>query len=331
MQTDLLDIRHGDCLGQMKTLSDGSVDAIICDPPYGTMKGIEKTGHYGDSSSPKHDWDTTIPHDQLLAQCNRVLRPNGALVLFCQDPFTGKLMTAAHPNLPFSYRLTWLKDTFANPLSAKVAPVNYTEDICVFFKKHTKHDFKGFHPLRPYAAKVAVFIGKSKKTIFKDMGGQGVCHFMRHDSTQFNICTEKTYGKLIELYGIESLSGFMTYSEMAKVDKEYRADLIDQMTADAPKIFNLPENVGHKSNVLRYKKDLGGFHPTQKPIVLMEDLVRTFTRPGDVVLDFTMGSASTGIACIQSGRNFIGFERDPDYYAAACERIERETAQVAFL
>jgi len=120
---------HGGCLERMKEIADGSVDAIICDPPFGTVKGAGLDGWGGS----KTDWDETLDHERMLSECNRILRTNGALVLFCQDPYTAKLMTQTHGNLPFSYRYTWEKDHFANALIAKKAPVNYTEDICVFF------------------------------------------------------------------------------------------------------------------------------------------------------------------------------------------------------
>jgi site-specific DNA-methyltransferase (adenine-specific) len=68
-----------------------------------------------------------------------------------------------------------------------------------------------------------------------------------------------------------------------------------------------------------------GLHPTQKPVALLEYLVRTYTNEGDTVLDNTMGSATTGVACLNTGRNFIGIERDPTYYDIALHRLEAVT------
>ena len=118
---------HGDCLEVMAQLPDASVDAVICDPPYGTMKGVNCDG-YGRKEHDGHAWDEALEPALFLAQCNRVLRMNGALILFAQEPYTSRLITEAHGNLPFSYRMTWLKDHFANSLVAKKAPVSYTED-----------------------------------------------------------------------------------------------------------------------------------------------------------------------------------------------------------
>lgn len=153
---------QGDCLERMKEIPDGSIDAIIADPPYGTMEGINTDG-YGRKEHDNHKWDKRIDTCELLKESNRILRTNGAVLLFSQEPYTSQLITNAHGNIPFSYRLALLKNDFANALLCNKAPVNYTEDICVFFKKHTKHDFEGFHPLRPYAKAVCEFIGMSKK------------------------------------------------------------------------------------------------------------------------------------------------------------------------
>jgi DNA modification methylase len=312
-------LMQGDCLERMKEIESGSVDAVICDLPYGTMKGAGLDGW----TEGKTYWDECINHDELLNEYNRILRTNGALILFSQDPFTGKLMTEQHGNLPFSYRYTWLKDHFANALIAKKAPVNHTEDVCVFFKKHTKHDFEGFHPLRPYAKHVTDHIGKSKRQIFSEMGHQGMCHFMRHETTQFLLCTNATYNQLIDLYGINNMPGYRPFDELAAINADYRLAMIKRMNSASPKLFNRPQRQKYKSNVLAYKKDYDGYHPTQKPVKLIEDLIKTYTNEGDIVLDNTMGSGSTGVAAINTVRKFIGIELDENYFQIAKNRIEQ--------
>lgn len=317
----MINLMKGDCLERMKEIESGSVDAIICDPPYGTVKGVGD-GNVSHGMKGKTQWDETLDHELMLSECNRILRTNGALVLFSQDPHTAKLMTDTHGNLPFSYRVTWVKDHFANSLIAKKAPVNYTEDVCVFFKKHTKHDFEGFHPLRPYAESVLNFIGKKLKVINSDLNHRRAEHFFYVHTTQFNLCTEKTYNELIDMYGINEMKGFKSYAEIKPIDVDYRADLIKRMTEASPKVFNLPEGRKFKSNVLQYKKDYTGLHPTQKPVALMEDLIKTYTNEGDTVLDFCLGSGTTGVAAKNLNRNFIGIELDDKYFEIAKERIE---------
>lgn len=314
-------LMQGDCLELMKSLPDGSVDMILVDPPYGTINGIAKgmdlTCGFGRS-----DWDNAIDPDSIFRESSRVLRPNGALLIFSQEPYTSRLIVAAAPSVPFSYRLVWLKDHFANALVAKKAPVSYFEDIAVFFKAHAKHDFAGEHPLRGYAERVKAFIGKPKKQVFADLGSQAVCHFFRTGTTQFGLCTRDTYDQLCALYGLRTMPGFREFDDLAVENEQYREGLIRRMTEAAPKVFNLPDGARYKSNVLRYRKDYTGDHPTQKPVALLQDLITTYSNQGDTVLDFTMGSGSTGVACANTGRGFIGMELDAGYFETATARIE---------
>ena len=292
-------LMRGDCLERMKEIPDGSVDMVLTDPPYGTVKGLFKDS----GGRSKTDWDVTINHKEMLSECNRILRTNGALVLFSQDPYTAKLMTETHGNLPFSYRMTWLKDSFANHLGCKKAPVNYTEDICVFFKKY---DTLNQHPLREYARKLMADNNTNPKKINNDLGHRRFEHFAYTDSTQFSLCTEKTYNQFIEFYGVKD---FIPYSELVEIDRRFS------------RRFNLPEGKKFKSNILEYKKDYTGLHPTQKPVALIEDLIKTYTNEGETVLDFTMGSGTTGVACANLDREFIGIEMDDNYFNIAKDRI----------
>lgn len=298
----MIKLMQGDCLERMKEIPDGSVDMILTDPPFGTVKGMVLKGQTKDTVR----WDVCIDHKEMLSECNRVLRTNGALALFSQDPYTGKLMTEQHGNLPFSYRLTWLKDHFASPLSAKKAPVNYTEDICVFFKKY---DQLNQHPLRVYANDIMRFLGMTLKEINADLGHRRAEHFFYIESTQFGLCTEATYNELIEKYNIDRLDSFITYRDMEAINRRFS------------RRFNLPKGAKYKSNVLEYKKDYTGLHPTQKPVALMEDLIRTYTNKGDTVLDFTMGSGTTMVAAKNLNRRGIGIELDETYFRIAQERI----------
>jgi site-specific DNA-methyltransferase (adenine-specific) len=286
----------GDCLEVMAGLPEGSVDAVICDPPYGTMQGFRNI-----------DWDVALDPAAVFEHCNRVLRMNGALVLFSQEPYTSRLITEAHGNLPFSYRMTWLKDSFANHLMCKKAPVSFTEDVLVFFKKY---DTLAQHPLRKYAARVLAACGGDLKAINARLGHRRAEHFFYVESTQFALCTEQTYAQLCEVYGLTGFEWFKPYAELEEINRRFS------------RRFNLPEGQKYKPNVLQYRKDYTGHHPTQKPVALMEDLIKTYTDPGETVLDFTMGSGSTGVACANTGRRFTGIELEPNYFQIACRRIK---------
>ena len=302
----MIALMQGDCLEKMNEIPAGSVDMILTDPPYGTIQGMAD-GDVSHGMKGKTGWDEAIDHQAMIDECNRILRTNGALVLFSQDPYTSKLITEAHGNVPFSYRMTWLKDHFANSLIAKVAPVNYTEDICCFFKKY---DTLAEHPLRSYAKDIMFFLGMNLKEINADLGHRRSEHFFYIDSTQFGLCTEKTYNELIAEYNIDRLENFKTYAEIEEINRRFS------------RRFNLPKGKKYKSNVLEYKKDYTGLHPTQKPVALMEDLIRTYTNEGDTVLDFTMGSGTTGVACKNLNRRFIGIELDQKYFEVARCRID---------
>ena len=298
-----MNLINGDCLQEMKNIPDGSVDMIMTDPPYGTVKGADLDGW----TEGKTDWDETIDHSAMLEQCNRVLRTNGCLALFCQDPYTAKLMTETHGNLPFSYRLVWLKDHFANALLAKKAPVNYTEDICVFFKKY---DTLNQHPLREYASKFIDWVGMNLKEINSDLGHRRAEHFFYIESTQFGLCTRDTYNQMVMRYDVTKMDGYMPFHELEEINRRFN------------RRFNLPEGQKYKSNVLEYKKDYMGLHPTQKPVKLIEDLIKTYTNEGETVLDFTMGSGTTGVACVNLNRDFVGIEKDEKYFQIAKKRIK---------
>jgi len=231
---------------------------------------------------------------------------NGCLILFSQDPYTGKLMTETDGNLPFSYRMTWLKDHFANSLIAKKAPVNYTEDICVFFKKY---DNLNLHPLRDYSSCILEFIGRSLKDVNSDLGHRRAEHFFYVDSIQFGLCARQTYYQLADFYNLKDWEGFKEFEELEEINRRFN------------RRFNLAAGMKYKSNVLKYKKDYQGLHITQKPVALMEDLVRTYTNEGDTVLDFCFGSGTTGVACKNLNRNFIGIELDEKYFKIAEKRI----------
>lgn len=298
-------IIHWDCLEEMDKLIEQwvKVDAIITDPPYWTMKWAWLDWREWD----KVWWDIEIELQSMLERCNKLLRMNGCLILFSQEPYTSKIIQKSHWNMPFNYRLVWKKDHFANALIAKKAPVSYFEDICVFTKEY---DTENNHPLRWYAEKVVNYIWEPKKEVFRTMWHQWVCHFWRYDTLQFTLYTEKTHNELIYFYGIDQMEWYMDYEELKEIQKRFQ------------KRFNLPEWKKYKSNILEHKKDYEWLHPTQKPISLMEDLVKTYTNEWELVLDFTAWSWTTGVACKNTNRNYILIEKEKKYIDIIHKRLD---------
>lgn len=304
----MVDLRLGDCLELMKNIPDGSVDLVLTDPPYGTMKGAPISGWKARNDCA--EWDTTLDTEKMFVEISRVLRQNGKAVLFSQEPHTSRLITSAIPSLPFAHRAMWYKNVSGNSLMAKSAMVSRYEDICIFTKPH---DAENTNELREYFCRVVDFCG-GKKTIIDKIGGKAD-HTTRIGSSQFALCTEQTYNEIVSVFGIDKMDGFLHYAELARLNEKYTAT------------FNLWQGGKSKSNVLEYKKDNDGYHPTQKPVALLEDLIQTYSNEGNTVLDFTMGSGSTGVACVNTNRNFIGIELDEGYFNIAKKRIEEAQAQ----
>ena len=303
----MVELYKGDCLIESHKIENGSVDLILTDLPYGTVKDIKNVNH---GMSGKCDWDIVIDTDKIMEVANRILRKNGKMILTSQQPFTNELINKATPNLPFNYSMIWEKDHFANALTAKKAPLNYYEDVLVFSKKY---DLENIHPLRPYFKEVFEFIGGIKKRIIETLG-QRADHVFRFKSSQFDLCTLETYNDIIKYFKIDKMQEFKEFDYLQNIDNKFKKKFSST--------FNLWEGNKYKSNILKYKKDYDGYHPTQKPVLLLEDLIKTFSNKNDLVVDFTMGSGSTMVACQNTNRNGIGIEMDENYFNIAKKRID---------
>lgn len=300
---DSIQLYKGDCLEVMDELINEGVrvDLILCDPPYGNMKGAELDGWKNSTT----EWDIAIDPKEIFIRADKLLRENGILILFSQEPYTSQLRTQTITNLPFCYPMIWKKDHFANALISKKAPVSYFEDINVFYKKY---DTDLLHPLRRYSKKIMEFTGLGLKQINKELGHRRAEHFFYWNTSQFKIPTEKTYMEIKDKFKINKMEDYLSYKELVEINKKFN------------KKFNL-NGENKKSNILEYKKDYGRLHPTQKPVDLLIDLIKTYTDEEDLVLDFTMGSGSTGEACLKTNRRFIGIELNNEYYDIAYNRI----------
>lgn len=303
----MMKLYKGDCLIESDKIESGSVDLILTDLPYGTVKGAPKNWTVTNDKS--HSWDDVIETSKVYEVANRILRKNGKMVLFAQDPFSTELKTKAIPNIPYNYSMIWEKNDFANALLSKKAPVNYYEDVLVFSKNN---EFEGLHPLRPYFKEVFDFTGGTKKRIIEKIG-QRVDHVFRFNSSQFDLCTLETYNDIMKYFNIDKMQGFKEFEELKEIDNKFKQRFSST--------FNLWEGKKYKSNILKYKKDYNGYHPTQKPVLLLEDLIKTFSNENDLVVDLTMGSGSTGVACKNTNRDFIGIEMNDEYFEIAKERI----------
>ena len=305
----MIQLYKGDCLIESDKIESGSVDLILTDLPYGNMNGAQLDGWENN----KTVWDFAIEPKKIYEIANRILRKNGKMVLFSQEPSTSRMITKAIANIPLNYRMIWKKAHFANALIAKKAPVSYYEDVLVFSKNH---ETEAIHPLRLYFKKVIDYIGMNLKQINTKLGHRRAEHTFYIDSTQYRLCTKKTYLELIDVFGIDKVDEFKAYAELKDIDNQFKNEFAST--------FNLWEGNKYKSNILKYKKDYTGHHPTQKPVLLLEDLIKTFSNENDLVVDLTMGSGSTFVACKNTNRNGIGIEMNEDYFNIASERVGKK-------
>lgn len=308
---ELNKIYNEDCLEGMKKIPDGSVDLILTDPPYGTVKGLETDGWKDKNNT---QWDSVIDTNKLFDEYARVLRDNGRIILFSQEPYTSSLRTYNKTHgIEFNYPMVWLKNNHANPFMAKKAPLNYFEDINVFTKKYSKNSFK---ELRCYFKGLQEFIGLSLKEINKVMGSRSAEHTFYWNSYQFGLCTKKTYQKLEDLFNIKEWEDYIKYEDLKKYE--------DLEKYNYKRTYNLSKGEKFIKNVFQFDKESVRYHPTQKPILMLEHLINVYSNENDTVLDSCIGGGSTAIACMNTNRNYIGFELDEGYYETSLERIEKQ-------
>jgi site-specific DNA-methyltransferase (adenine-specific) len=235
------EIYLGDCLELMpKYVEDKSVDLIFADLPYGTTQ---------------NKWDSVIPLDKLWSEYNRVIKDNGAIVLFAAQPFTSALIMS-NPKM-FKYDWVWQKPKGTGHLNAKKQPMRDKEDVLVFYKKQCTYNPQMTEG-KPYDGNART--GSKQQT--------------------------SSYGKY-------------------KQDREVNTG------------FRYPKQVQKFGVVER-----GTLHPTEKPLEMVEYMIKTYTNEGYLILDNTCGSGTTGLGAKNLNRNYIMMEQDPKYYEIACKRVQ---------
>lgn len=248
---DLNKIYNEDCLIGMTDIPDKSIDLILTDLPYGTSAS---------------SWDKIIPMEQLWGQYERIIKPNRAIVLFSQQPFTSLLITS---NLKlWKYNWVWEKDSGSNFLNSHYQPMKITEDICVFGTGATSYS-------------------KKENMIYNPQFEKGEPYVLKSGNQKSNSAVVR--GKK----GREDCGGFLSIND----------------------------GVRYPKNIIKFNRDKEKLHPTQKPVALLEYLIKTYSNENDVVLDSCIGSGSTIVAAISTNRQYIGFENNQEYFDIANNRI----------
>lgn len=242
----MIDLRQGDCLEVMKSIPDKSVDLILCDLPYGETK---------------NKYDKPLPFKPLWEQYNRLIKDNGAIVLFGQGLFYIDLVNSNRKL--YRYDLVWNKVLTTGFLNANKMPLRQHEQIAVFYKH-----LPVYHP---------------QFTVGKPLHGRGTAYKTKE-------CKNENYGKF-----------------------------------EQPDDTRKGSTQKHPTSILQFAKPHPSVaqHRTEKSIALLEWIIKSYTDEGMVVMDNCMGSGTTGIACVNTCRNFIGIEIHPECFATAQERICR--------
>lgn len=252
---ELNKIYNEDCLEGMKRIEDKSIDMILCDLPYGTTAC---------------KWDNIIPFEPLWEQYKRIIKDNGAIVLFGSEPFSSKLRMSNIDN--YKYDWIWEKSNPTGMGQSNKRPMKYHEMISVFYKMQPTYN-------KQMIKRESSRIKQAHKSEYK-----------------FNV------------------SNNMTGNQQSIAYKEINSSRYDANLKNPSSII--------KINSLRANSKEWCNHPTQKPVALLEYLIKTYTNEGEIVLDNCIGSGTTAIACINTNRNFIGFELDTTYCGIANKRIQ---------
>ena len=307
-----INLLHGDCLELMKDIPDKSVDLILTDPPYNIGKA---------------KWDK-IPNyiewcGKWFIECQRVLKDNGSFYWWQNDMVQiAQLMEWLRNNSRFVFNsfIFWDKGDFRalswkNPSDdSNLRSWFNTCEYCLFYTFQDKTglstimlDTNNFPTMRRYFKDLQEFIGLGLKTINSRLGHRRAEHCFYWKTTQWDMPTRETYRQLVEAFNIDKWEGYKEYESLRQEYESLRYT------------HNLDTN---HNNVWRsQERNNGKQHPTQKPNDLMERIIKTSSNQGDTVLDLFMGSGSTGVACVNTNRNFIGIELDDKYFEIAKRRI----------
>lgn len=284
----MIELLQGDSLELMKQIPDYSVDMVLCDLPYGILD---------------LEWDQKIDGKRLFQEYKRVCKQNANVLLFCQIEFAKYLMDSTFAS-EFSHCLIWVKNNKTRYKSAKQLPLSQYEMILCF--RLNKYSNKQAHiRLRDYFMQELEKSGVTVPYLEKQIPNYSAHHWFRY-SSDYRIPTEENYKRLQEITGCFA----RPYED---VKQEFLKEKRNLCT------YNLEFL---ESDILYDSLAEQRVHPTQKPVSLLEKLINAYSNPGETVLDNTMGSGSTGVACVNTGRDFIGIELDRGYFEIAKQRIE---------
>ena len=317
----MIKLFNNDCLDEMKNIKDKTFDLVLVDVPYGQTEC---------------HWDIQIDLSLMWIELKRIGKDNCQYIFFTTTKYGYKLIGSNE--LWFRYDIVWEKSPVGF-LNVNKMALRAHEMIYIFSNAGTDDiELNRNIDNRAYAKKVFEYINKPQKQIDEDIGNMGAVHFRGYKGIQFGLPTEKTYNKLISLYNIDKMEGFIKFEKL-KNDKTDKKIYNPQKTKGKPyktqggkkknnDVYGTHIKTActnetgdrHPTTIIKFNGDVG-LHRTQKPVLLCEWLIKTFSNEGAVVLDFCMGSGTTGAACINTNRDFIGIEKDNDIFKIAQSRL----------
>lgn len=322
-----MQLYNGDCLEVMKNIADNSVDCIVTDPPYNIGKAKwDKIDNY-------IEWMGTV-----FLECQRVLKENGSFYFFHNDMAQiAQLMVWLQQNTKFIFNsfIVWDKGDFRalswkNPSEkSNLRSWFNTAEYCLYYTFQDESglstvmlDTNNFPTMRRYFKELQEYIGLNKKQILESIG-QCADHCFRWNSSQWAMPTRETYQELIQNFNIDKWQGYKEYESLRQEYESLRQgyESLRQEYESLRYTHNLDER---HNNIWKYKtENQGKYHECQKPLTVLERIIKTSSNEQDVILDPFMGSGTTGVACQHLNRNFIGIELDENYFNIAKERIEK--------
>jgi adenine-specific DNA-methyltransferase len=342
-------IHNGDCLQVMRGMADNSVDAIVTDPPYFKVKG-EAWDRQWDKPTQFLAWLDTVAE-----QWQRLLKPNGSLYCFASPKMAARVECKIADKFSVLSHIVWQKgDQNGNGMHTRQhkegCRIWFPQTERIIFAEHYGADniAKGeagyvskcdelrgfvFEPLRAYLDGERQRAGITPRQVNEYTKTQMAGHWFTR--VQWALPTAKHYASIRELFHLRgnweenARDGFLRreYEDLRREYEDLRREYEDlrrpfSVTADVPytDVWTFP-------TVQHYK----GKHPCEKPLAMMEHIIRASTRPGAVVLDCFAGSGATGAACISLGRSFVGVEKDKQYAAQASQRLTLATSDDRYL
>lgn len=338
-----MELYNGDCLEILKTIPDKSVNLVLTDPPYNVSVETKKNGKRSvnkwDKIDNYVDWSIL-----WLKECARVLKPNGVLYMWHNDMAQiAQLMEAIrkNTNLQFISFCIWNKGrsyrakSWANRNPDGDAALRSWFNICEFclhyFNTPEENEREWnktgmdrinsnpecYKPLKDWFSSEKQRLNLDKKDIesyYTKVTGRKP-YMLRHyfQDSQFEIPTQEVWERVYMPLGFsKDYESLRRDYESLKRDYESLRNVhhMDALHCNVWSVPPIPTN--------------NRFHTCEKPVEILERLVRVSSNPGDVVLDCFMGSGSTGVACIHEDREFIGIEKDAEYFRIAKMRLEQE-------